>query len=142
MKLWYTDLKRRSVFVPDDFPDDAETLEKGLQKETLFEVYTSPERAIKIGHFRFVTLPGNCGVVVSTDTYVEPAWRGFGGGALQEVKAHIAKELLGYSLMLSTVISTNVPEVVGASKAIWRFISDFVNKRTGNVCLVGVKHLK
>lgn len=144
MKLIWTH-KNGHVYGPDDFPEDIHERSKGLLKPTLFEIYlTAKEFEVKhiYGFFTFSTLEGNCGIVVSSGTWITALWRNQGSAnRLQEIKEFVAREL-GYSLMLSTVISTNVPQIVSASKAKWRFICNFLNKRTNNTCLLGVKHLK
>lgn len=134
------------VYGPDNFPDDPLELEKGLLEVVSFDVRTTPlaegRVATPYGKFTFQPMPGNCGIVVSTDTWIEYGMRNCGSASrLHIVKEALARKL-GYSMMLSTTISTNVPQVVSAAKAGWKFVSHFTNKRSGNVCLIGVKHLK
>jgi hypothetical protein len=149
MKLGFTIEQPRSfVFVPDTFPEAREEREKGLEKSTEFMVFLTPafdpETGLKdmYGRFTFATLPGNCGIVVSTDTWIAEKWRRQGSAArLHKIKDIIARQL-GYSLMLSTTISTNMPQVVSAAKAGWKFVDHFKNGRTNNQCLIGIKHLR
>ena len=149
MKLAFTlDHPRAFIFAPDDFPEDPEERQKGLEKSTNFVVCQGPApdpdkpHTDSYGRFTFAPLPGNCGIVVSTDTWIAERWRKQGSAdRLHKIKENIARQL-GYSLMLSTSISTNMPQVISAAKAGWKFVDHFQNKRTNHQCLIGIKHLK
>lgn len=135
---------RNSVLV--EFPDgDPGEHEKGLYKEQQFTVEweRSDKTREKLGTFVLSPLPGCCGVVVSTASYLEEKQRGLSyiSTSFHEIKEKVARHY-GYSLMLSTVQLRNLPEIIGASKAKWRFIHHFRNKRTDNDLTLGIKELK
>lgn len=125
-----------SVEVPDDLQN------KGLEVKTHFIVYsgTGPTRS-KIGSFTLEPMPGCCGIVVSTQSFLEPHCRGGRTGKLfHELKAKTAKTL-GYTTMFMTTQLRNIPEVVGASHAKWKFLHYFRNSRTNNDIGIAVKDL-
>jgi GNAT superfamily N-acetyltransferase len=76
---------------------------------------------------------GCCGILVSTDTFVETKHRG--NGIAQEMmflKEQLAKDF-GYSLMLATVNMTGNPaECHILEKNGWQLGSSFINSRTKN----------
>ena len=119
-----------------------EVLEKGLNSSAVFVVIQETSTSsIEVGNFNLAPLPGCCGVVVSCYSYLTPMSRHTAIGKIfHEIKEAVAKEM-GYSLMISTTDMTNVPQVVSASRAKWRFIDFFTNKRTGNKLGVAIKHI-
>jgi len=124
--------------VPDDLA------EKGLDVSTGFTVRASsihPPLDNKIGTFYLEPMPGCCGIVVSTRSFLETNFRGNPYGDLfHQLKAAVAKHA-GYSTMLMTTQLRNIPEVVGASKARWKFFHYFRNKRTDNDIGIAFKDL-
>jgi GNAT superfamily N-acetyltransferase len=79
-----------------------------------------------------VTLPGCCGVVVSTGAYVEPKFRKKGiGTILNRMRKRIAAEW-GYSLMLCTDLVDNAPQQTILKTEGWEKHIDFLNTRTNN----------
>lgn len=74
-----------------------------------------------------------CGILVSTQTYVEPAYRGQKyAQQMMPLKSAIAKEF-GYSLLLATVNMTGNPaEVHILEKDGWKQSHVFINQRTKN----------
>lgn len=96
-----------------------------------------------IGGFTFSTMPGCCGVVVSTNSYILDGLRGDKvlGRIFHKLKEHVAREL-GYSKMIATVQALNLPEVIGGSKAGWKLAEPFRNKRSGNDIFFMFKDLK
>lgn len=113
--------------------------EKGLPQGHIFDVFHGERDPEKVGRFRLDPLPGCCGVVVSTDSFIEPIRRGsWVGTEFHEIKALVAKHY-GYSAMLMTTQLRNIPEVVGASKAGWKFLETFRNTRTNNDLGVALK---
>lgn len=123
-------------------PDD---LEKGLFKPERFVVkfeHHDGTSSTDIGHFSLEPMPGCCGVIVSTGSYLEPHQRGDHNISrwFHELKAETARKF-GYTTMLMTTQLRNIPEVVGASRHKWRFFHYFRNKRTNNDIGIAVKDL-
>ncbi len=120
------------------------TAEKGLFKRVRFSVHVgwangyTPER--EIGFFELHPMPGCCGVVVSSGSFLNVAERGQFSNYFHFLKAYVAKEL-GYSKMLATCETGNFPEVIGAAKNGWRMHKAFTNKRTGHQLTVMEKDL-
>ena len=125
---------------------DSDFVEKGLKKPAKFSVFRLHYPDLnkgenECGHFVLAPMPGCCGVVVSTDSYINPKWR---GGALSKPMHNIkekAAKALGYTTMIATVQARNYPEVVGASNSGWRFLHTFRNKRTSNDIGIMVKDI-
>ena len=128
-----------SCLVGDDF-DLAEILSKGLDGAQHFSV--RHDLAIDggvVGGFTFQTLPGCCGVVVSTSSWLkDKPWNL--GQHFHKLKEKVAREL-GYAAMLSTTHCRNVQEVVGGAKAGWKWEHPFKNPRSGNEIFFGIKVL-
>ena len=120
--------------------------EKGLVKPTSFHIARKGYETLdvgshEIGRFTFVPMPGCCGVVISTASYLAPNWRGKGNGnTFHQIKEGIAKKF-GYSLMIATVQTSNFPEIIGAANSNWKYIHSFRNKRTTNDIAVMVKDI-
>lgn len=111
---------------------------KGLEKATRFRVRSEDK---EVGEFTFEPMPGCCGVVVSTRTWIRPAYRGTGfGQTLQHLKCGIAQDL-GYGAMIATCETSNIPEIVGASKARWKIGPIFTNPRTRHQLGIMIKVL-
>jgi hypothetical protein len=125
---------------------DPYAAEKGLTSPAYFEFIQfevdRPEVVTVIGWFRFSTLQGNCGVVVSSDTLLN---NGFRGNPLYSQKFRDAKEQLvrqlGYSAMIATTQMSNIPAVGNMFKSKYRIVETFTNARTNNLCGIGVKLL-
>lgn len=128
-----------------EFPDGGEgEHEKGLYKEQTFKVQW--ERTDKsredVGQFTLAPLPGCCGVVVSTGSWLHTKQRGlqYISVSFHEIKELVARHF-GYSLMLSTVQLRNLPQIISGSKAGWKYIHHFRNKRTDHDLTLGLKEL-
>jgi hypothetical protein len=73
-----------------------------------------------------------CGIVVSTRTEVGKSYRRKGvSGKFQIIKEQVSK-LLGYSMMLSTVLENNEAEIKSIESAGWKCVDKFKNSRTQN----------
>lgn len=134
-------MRIEQVSIYTEVPDDVELKEKGLIGPMRFEVRVAEgwqgmrlhPLATPLGTFTLEPMPGCCGVVVSTSSYLEPQARGLHsvGKDFHALKAQVAAHF-GYRVMLMTTQLTNLPEVIGASKAKWKFFHTFRNKRTDN----------
>ena len=124
--------------------DGDEFKEKGLQGPKRFPcriVSTVAGGGPEIAYFWLNQFPGCCGLVVSTDSWMEPSWRGTKWGKdFHALKSLVAKHY-GYTAMIMTTQLRNIPEVVGAAKARWHFCHFFRNKRTDNDIGVAFKDL-
>jgi hypothetical protein len=91
---------------------------------------TSTERLV--AQWTLVAMPGCCGIVISTacKTYERYQHRGL-GTLLNQMRIQMAYEL-GYSLILSTDVTTNVPQERILQKMQWRKLTVFKNRRTDN----------
>lgn len=122
---------------------------KGIEQGSFcsFVVYRQRNEAgaeeRKLGGFTFSTMPGCCGVAVSTASALNEGWRGIKviGEMFHKLKEHVAREL-GYSKMIATTQALNLPEVIGGSKAGWKLGEPFRNKRSGNDIFFMFKDLK
>ncbi len=125
-----------------DYDFDYPVEEKGLLQGESFSVYNPVgEAKLTVAVFRFEPLPGCCGVVVSTASYINTEWRGsWVGPEFHKLKEELAKNF-GYSLLLATTQLSNIPEVVSSSKARWRIVKTFLNKRTSRELGVMMKNL-
>ena len=114
-------------------------IEKGLTKAVTFDVFFMEDVNKKpIGAFTFNPMPGCCGVVISTGSYLRN--RICGGRNFHRLKEFVAREL-GYSRMLATVETSNFPELIGAAKNGWKLHEAFNNKRTNHQITVMEKAL-
>lgn len=92
--------------------------------------------------FSLKELPGCCGILVSYNTFVAPRFQGKGiNSFLQEIKEDIAREN-GYTMLMATVTSDNLPEIHILDKYGWKSTTNFRNGRTGNRVLVFTKTLE
>lgn len=95
-----------------------------------------------VARFTLKQMINCCGILVSTDAYVDPLYRKQGiAQELMLLKEALAKEY-GYPSMLATVNMTGNPaEVHILEKHGWRMVNDFKNSRTKNQVGVFVKNL-
>lgn len=122
---------------------------KGLEKETFFWMERASAPVVdkydrenrRIGVFRLAPMPGNCGMVVSTQTYINQAERGKHLSYLMHVIKERVARLLGYTTMICTVVEGNEPQFKGMVRYRWELLlgHKFKNKRTNNVCVIGLK---
>ncbi len=94
--------------------------------------------------FYMIQLPGNCGTVVSHHTALNRQ-QGYGyekwmSDAFRELKEDLAKRCK-YTIMICTVVETNSYSVSNMKKSKYEVVKRFVNKRTRNTILVGIKDI-
>jgi len=95
-----------------------------------------------IASFSLIEMPGCCGILVATDTYVYEDYRGEGlGNLLNKIQAEIAIAD-GYSLLLVTDISDNIPQRKILDKNKWKHLHEFNNDRTLNDITISCLDLK
>jgi hypothetical protein len=139
------DGRTRKMYVDHDFgyPDE-ELQSKGLPGDITFKVFWGHESKPheEIGWFTLSPLPGCCGVVVSTGSYLKEGYRGNHNFGIwfHEIKQMMAQKL-GYKIMLMTTQLRNIPEVVGACRAKWKIFHCFRNKRTDNDIGIAFKEI-
>lgn len=113
--------------------------EKGLFQTLEVEVASKWSPGVKYGHFYLSPMPGCCGVVVSHDTMLLPTYRGrVSTSDFHALKMAVAK-VFGYTLMVSTIQTSNTPSYIGAMKNGWRSLQIFRNRRTSNDIAVCTK---
>lgn len=124
--------------------DDDYILEehKELWQETRFDVFRVSENSrINIGQFRFSSLPGCPGIVVSHGTFLNKNTRGQGlSDDFRKLKERLAKEL-GYSVMIATVDLSNIPGVGNLMKSKYDICKTFRNGRSDHEVGFGWKVL-
>lgn len=99
------------------------------------------QRPEYIGEFALVSLPGCCGAVVSTHSFVNERYRNRGlGTLLNEMRRELAYRL-GYGLMLCTDLASNVPQQKVLERNGWTLASKFQNRRTLNTLNLHYVHL-
>ena len=117
---------------------DTYMLEKGLDKSVRihFEYCDVEGKFVEVGFVTFAPMPGCCGVVISTNLYILPEFRGgVYSSIFQELRAKAAWRL-GYTSMLATIQMNNIPQVVSCAKHGWKFLKTFTNRRSGNLLAI------
>lgn len=85
-----------------------------------------------IARFCLSDMPGCCGVVVSTGSYISYDYRGKGlGKLLNQMRKEICKAE-GYGLLVCTDIAYNIPQQKVLKRNGWKRASSFINPRTDN----------
>jgi len=96
----------------------------------------------KIGKCELHPMPGNCGMLVSTQLSMATNFqrKGF-TSVFREHMYDIAKKDLGYSYIIATTIMTNKAELGSSKKAGWETLGEgFINTRTKNeIVILGKK---
>lgn len=96
-----------------------------------------------IARFTLTQMVNCCGIVVSTDAWVETTYRGKGIAQEMLVLKEAIAKAYGYSCMMATVNMTGSPtEVHILQKAGWEKVNEFTNSRTRNQVGVFVKNLR
>lgn len=118
----------------------AEIREKGLQKPTHFNFTRSNSGVIyHLGSFDFSTLEGCCGVVVSSNSHLEKNYRqSSASDNFRKIKELLANHL-GYSLMMATIQTDNIPAMGNLFKSRYKVHETFKNRRTDNVIAIATK---
>jgi len=92
--------------------------------------------------FVLTMFPGNCGIVVSHNTYVASHLRGLGiATALQPIKETIARSG-GFSYIMATIIADNIIQSKILPRFGWKILWEFINQRTTNKCIMWIKPLE
>lgn len=132
--------RRGPWFLMTEVPDGPEHKDKGLQGPMTFMVRILNSTK-ETAQFTLEPMPGCCGIVVSTQSWITPDWRGGKiGVAFHALKADVARHF-GYKAMIMTTQLRNMPEVVGAAKNGWNFKHYFRNQRTDNDIGIAFKDL-
>jgi len=85
-----------------------------------------------IATFTLSRMPGCCGIVVSNGVAISPKYQHKGlGNALHKIRLDMIKHL-GYSCVICTDITGNVPQEKLLYANGWTRVNSFVNKRTDN----------
>lgn len=91
---------------------------------------------VEIASFKLYQMPHCCGIVVSCNAEVKPAFRNRRiGTVLNNLRQELGREL-GYSLMLCTDVDTNVHQRQLLKTNGWRDLLAFVNRRTANKVII------
>ncbi len=86
---------------------------------------------VLVSSFSLVAMPGCCGICVSINSLVVSEFRGKGlGSLLNSMRKQIAWDM-GYSLLMCTNLSDNIPQKKILSKNGWEVLKVFFNQKTG-----------
>lgn len=101
--------------------------------------YVNPP--IRIAQWTLTPMPGCCGILISTNSYVNYPYRKLGlGTILNKYRIQQATEK-GYGLLFCTDKDTNIPQKNILAKNGWELINNFTNPRTGNLVNLHVYNL-
>lgn len=116
--------------------------DKGLATSIMFTLWRLTNHSkIEIGYFYFSPMPGNCGMVVCHNMSLTEMSRHTGlSQTVRDLKEKIARQL-GYSVMIATTDTGNVPAAGNMLKSKYKVVHTFTNKRTNNHIWVGVKNV-
>lgn len=116
------------------------TESKGLAQETLFEVHlVLTQSSYLIGWFSLSPFPGCCAIVVSHSASLKPEYRGtYHSEPFRQIKQFVAQKL-GYSMMVATTITGDIPAFKSFLKAHYRVDATWTNPRTSNQLALGHK---
>ncbi len=93
---------------------------------------STPSQLPQIAGFTLICMPGCCGVVISTNCWVQMGYQRRGlGTLLNQMRIQMAWEL-GYSVMMCTDSASNAPQQRILVKNGWNRVRSFENQRTGN----------
>lgn len=132
----------------DEFREANNNSDKGLDATVTIQRWTTSQFYNSLQTYNWIwtsytltTLPGCCGVVVSTNAFVNVNAQGKGLGDYFHKERLELMEELGYSCGLCTVTSENWKEIQILKKNDWKKVHDFLNKRTGNTVEIWVKDI-
>lgn len=115
--------------------ENINTNKKGLANETDFWCMLKEDKGNKsasIGRFTLVPMPACCGLVISTDLYLNTKYRGTEiGKEFLTLKEWTAK-MLGYPAIIATTQIDNVAEQKSMTKRGYKEIAQWKNTKTNN----------
>lgn len=97
-----------------------------------------------ISKFSLQQLPGCCGILLSTHSNVETAYRGKGVATRLNAFRKAIAHHQGYATLLCTDVASNVAQKKVLEKNGWREIHSFINPRTNNevnISICDVQHI-
>lgn len=104
-------------------------------------VFNKNDTQLALAMFSLSQLNGCCGVCVSYHCWVHASLRGQGlGKALNKLRMILAARA-GYTGMLCTDVTSNLPQRKILAKNGWKAIYRFINRRTGNDVEISVVDL-
>ena len=99
---------------------------------------TGDDRSREVAKFALQQMPGCCGLLVSTGSFVNVRYRNKGiGHRLNQFRQQLAHQL-GYSALICTDVHSNDPQRKILKKNGFQDIYQFTNARTGNVLDISV----
>lgn len=99
---------------------------------------------IESTHFGLQEMPGCCGILVSTDTYVAKSQRGKGIAQLMQQMKEVAARATGYQVLFCTVNISDPESSVQEhilKKTGWKEVALFKNLRTKNQVMTYMKEV-
>lgn len=135
-------LEARTEEDGNKFYEDLVAYGKGLREETTFVLFRVTDNSeFKLGEFTLAPMPGCCGIVVSTNTWLTKDNQHTGlSNPFRELKHKLAKDL-GYAVMIATTRTKDIPAVGNMIKSKYNIVKVFRNKRTDNDVGIGIKVL-
>lgn len=95
----------------------------------------------QVANFKLIEMPGCCGVLVSTNSFVQTEYSGRGIGTfLQSVKEWFAVKMQ-VGLLIATVVNDNKAEERVLNKTGWVPVSSLLNPKTGRLINVWQKEI-
>jgi GNAT superfamily N-acetyltransferase len=95
----------------------------------------------QVAMFNITTMPGCCGICLSTGSFIHPSFRGQGiGKLLNKLRIEFARNL-GYGLLLCTDRDDNTASRKILQANGWKDVYQFINPKTGNLVHLSVKDL-
>ena len=96
------------------------------------------EDKTRVAGFRIVSMPGCCGIAISTGSWVHMSFRNRGiGGLLNKSRIQLGK-ILNFGAMICTDVSKNEPSRKLLEKNGWKDVFKFKNPRTRNEVFLSV----
>lgn len=86
----------------------------------------------QISFFRLIDMPGCCGIIISTSSFIHLEYRNKGLGLLLNQMRIELSQYLGYGLLICTDIEDNKHQQKILTKNKWSKIDSFINPRTKN----------
>lgn len=139
-ELQYVRLEARAT---EDIGWRLEDSGKGIEKSIKFTLHriSSGVSEYEIGHFSLAPMPGCCGMVVSTDSFLNKDSRHSGlSEPFRQLKHKLAKDL-GYTVMIATSQTKDISALANMLKSKYEIVKVFRNKRTTNDVGIGIKIL-
>ena len=124
------------------FNHNFEYFKQGKDDGKIFVTLRESDKWTMYAKFSLMPMPGCCGICISTNAEVDSSLRNKGlGKVLHRLRISLAQEC-GYSFLICTDITSNIPQTKILSKYNWEELLKFKNTRTGNEVAMHALSLK